>query len=132
VSCFPCWTPSITPAHVSAFTAIRLNRTLLRRRICRARTCRARWMDLVHRIGWMGMYRAGLDWILGFRLRGATLLIDPYIPRAWRRFEIVFRYHSARYDIAVENPHEVSRGVTRVELDGKLLQGNPVLILFVR
>ena len=56
------------------------------------------------------------------------LLIDPCIPKAWRHFEIVFRYHSARYDIAVENPHGVSRGVTRVELDGKLLQGNPVLI----
>jgi cyclic beta-1,2-glucan synthetase len=76
--------------------------------------------------GWM--YRAGLEWILGFRLRGTTLLIDPSIPKAWRHFEIVFRYHSARYEIAVENPHGVSRGVTRVDLDGKLLYGNPVLI----
>jgi cyclic beta-1,2-glucan synthetase len=33
----------------------------------------------------------------------------------------VFRYHSARYDIAVENPRGVSRGVTRVELDGAAL-----------
>jgi len=76
--------------------------------------------------GWM--YRAGLEWILGFRLRGATLLIDPCIPKVWRHFEIVFHYRSARYDIAVENPHGISRGVTRVELDGKLLQGNPVMI----
>jgi cyclic beta-1,2-glucan synthetase len=76
--------------------------------------------------GWM--YRAGLEWILGFRQRGATLIIDPSIPKAWRRFDIVFRYHSARYEIAVENPHGVSRGVTRVDLDGTLLQGDPVLI----
>jgi cyclic beta-1,2-glucan synthetase len=67
------------------------------------------------------MYRAGLEWILGFRVRGATLLIDPCIPRAWRGFEIVFRYHSARYDITVENPRGVSRGVARVELDGVAL-----------
>jgi glycine oxidase len=64
------------------------------------------------------MYRAGLEWILGFRLRGTTLLLDPCLPRAWRGFEIAFRYHSARYDIAVENPRGVTRGVTGVELDG--------------
>jgi cyclic beta-1,2-glucan synthetase len=61
-------------------------------------------------------------------LRGAALYIDPSIPKGWRHFEVVFRYHSARYEIAVENPHGVSRGVARVELDGKLLQGNPLLI----
>jgi cyclic beta-1,2-glucan synthetase len=56
------------------------------------------------------------------------LLIDPCVPKSWRHFEIVFRYHSSRYDIVVENPHGVSRGVARVELDGKLLQGNPLLV----
>ncbi len=29
--------------------------------------------------GWL--YRAGMEWILGFRVRGATLSIDPCIPR---------------------------------------------------
>jgi cyclic beta-1,2-glucan synthetase len=32
-----------------------------------------------------------------------------------------FKYHSARYDIAVENPRGVNRGVTRMELDGDAL-----------
>jgi cyclic beta-1,2-glucan synthetase len=67
------------------------------------------------------MYRAGLEWILGFRVRGATLCIDPCVPKTWRGFEIVFRYHSGRYDITVENPRGVSRGVARVELDGVAL-----------
>jgi len=74
------------------------------------------------------MFRVGLEWILEFRLRGSTLLVDPCVSKAWRNFEIVFRYHSARYDIAVENPHGVSRGVTRIELDGAPLQGAPVPI----
>jgi cyclic beta-1,2-glucan synthetase len=74
------------------------------------------------------MYRAGLEWILGFRLRGATLLLDPCVPRAWLGFEIVFRYHSARYDITVENPRGATRGVTRVELDGAALSGDPAQI----
>src|SRR5262249_25980103 len=66
--------------------------------------------------GWM--YRAGIEWILGFRVRGGTLHLDPCIPRAWRGFEIAFRHHSARYEIAVENPRGVTRGVSLVELDG--------------
>ena len=71
------------------------------------------------------MYRAGLEWILGFRLRGATLFFEPCVPRAWRTFDIVFRYHSARYEVTVDNPRGVTRGVTRVELDGAVLPGNP-------
>ncbi len=39
---------------------------------------RGGWTWYTGSAGWM--YRAGLEWILGFRLRGATLLIDPCIP----------------------------------------------------
>ncbi len=65
--------------------------------------------------GWM--YRAGTESILGFRLRGATLSIDPAIPRAWPSFEITFRYHAAEYSITIENPRGAMRGVTAAELD---------------
>ncbi len=80
---------------------------------------RGGWTWYTGSAGWM--YRAGLEWILGFRLRGKTLVIEPCTPRAWNGFEMIFKYHSARYEIAVENPHGVSRGVTRVELDGEAL-----------
>jgi cyclic beta-1,2-glucan synthetase len=83
---------------------------------------RGGWTWYTGSAGWM--YRAGLEWILGFRVHGATLLLDPCVPRSWRGFEIVFRYHSARYVIAVENPRGVTRGVARVELDGVALAEN--------
>jgi cyclic beta-1,2-glucan synthetase len=76
---------------------------------------RGGWSWYTGSAGWM--YRAGLEWILGFRLRGTRLVVDPCIPRAWRRFSIAFRYHSARYDIVVENPQGVTRGVSSVEID---------------
>jgi cyclic beta-1,2-glucan synthetase len=69
------------------------------------------------------MYRAGIEWILGVRLRGTRLYLDPCIPRAWRGFEITFRYHSSRYEIVVENPHGAERGVAFVELDGAPVAG---------
>ncbi|HEX7950429.1 MAG TPA: glucoamylase family protein [Candidatus Limnocylindrales bacterium] len=71
--------------------------------------------------GWM--YQAGIESILGFRLRGATLLIDPCVPRAWPRFEMDFAYHASRYEIQVENPRGVSRGVESAEVDGRVLPG---------
>ena len=67
------------------------------------------------------MYQAGVEWILGFRLRGKTLLMDPCIPHEWPGYEIDFRYQSARYEIVVENPQGVSRGVAASELDGQEL-----------
>jgi cyclic beta-1,2-glucan synthetase len=80
---------------------------------------RGGWTWYTGSAGWM--HRVGLERILGFRLRGTDLQLDPCIPRAWPGFEIRFRYHSASYDIDVENPRGVSRGVTQLELDGKAL-----------
>ncbi|MBI2466412.1 MAG: hypothetical protein HYV62_01090 [Candidatus Rokubacteria bacterium] len=79
---------------------------------------RGGWTWYTGSAGWM--YRAGIEWILGFRLRGTTLHMDPCIPRAWRGFEIAFRYHSARYELTVENPRGVTRGISSVQLDGAL------------
>jgi len=83
---------------------------------------RGGWTWYTGSAGWM--YRAGLEWILGFRLQGATLLLDPCVPSRWRGFQIVYQYRSARYDIAVENPRGVTRGVALAELDGEPLPEN--------
>ncbi|MGE3539676.1 MAG: glucoamylase family protein [Candidatus Tectimicrobiota bacterium] len=82
---------------------------------------RGGWTWYTGSAGWM--YRAGLEWLLGFRLRGTMLHLDPCIPRAWQRFTITFRYHSSCYEIVVENPHGVARGVATVALDGAPLAG---------
>jgi cyclic beta-1,2-glucan synthetase len=80
---------------------------------------RGGWTWYTGSAGWM--YRAGIEWILGFRIRGTMMHLDPCIPRAWRGFEITFRYHSSRYEIVVENPQKVARGVCSIEVDGASL-----------
>jgi len=82
---------------------------------------RGGWTWYTGSAGWM--YRAAIEWILGFRLRGTTLFIAPCIPRAWRSYQVNFRYHSARYEIRVENPRGVMRGVVSAEVDGQALTG---------
>jgi cyclic beta-1,2-glucan synthetase len=80
---------------------------------------RGGWTWYTGAAGWL--YRAGMEWILGFRVRGTALCMDPCIPRTWPGYSIRFRYHSALYDIAVDNPRGVTRGVALAELDGKPL-----------
>ena len=74
------------------------------------------------------LYRAGLEGILGLTREGTTLVIDPCIPTSWPRFEIVYRHNSTRYDITVENPDGVCRGITRATLDGREVTGTPTRI----
>jgi cyclic beta-1,2-glucan synthetase len=81
-------------------------------------TGRGGWTWYTGSAGWM--YRAGLESILGFKLHGDSLKIDPCVPRWWRDFEITYRRERTTYRIKVENPLAVSRGIMSVELDGKL------------
>jgi cyclic beta-1,2-glucan synthetase len=81
-------------------------------------TGRGGWTWYTGSAGWM--YRAGLESILGFKLQGETLMIDPCVPRWWRDFEITYRRGRTTWRIKVENPLGVSRGVATVELDGSL------------
>lgn len=54
-------------------------------------------------------------------MRGEALHLDPCIPRAWQGFSISYRHGTARYEITVENPNGVMRGIVRLELDGEAL-----------
>ncbi len=55
----------------------------------------------------------------------------PCIPRAWPRFEVAFRYRTARYNVIVENPDGVCRGVRAAMLDGAAVGIDPVEIMLV-
>jgi cyclic beta-1,2-glucan synthetase len=77
------------------------------------------------------MYRAGLESILGLRVRAGKLSLTPCVPADWPGFEIVFRHASTRYEILVENPHRVSRGVAQVELDGKKLPAGETDVVLI-
>jgi cyclic beta-1,2-glucan synthetase len=77
------------------------------------------------------LYRAGLEWLLGCRVRGASLLLDPCVPRGWQGFEISFRYRSAHYEITVERTAGVNRGITSLQLDGLALKPQPALVPLV-
>ena len=73
--------------------------------------------------GWM--QRAGIESILGLHLGGDVLRLDPCIPKAWPRFEMTVRFRSAHYEILVENPDCVCRGVLAATVDGLAIGQRP-------
>ena len=74
------------------------------------------------------MYRAGLEWILGIRVSGTKLWLDPCVPRSWQEFHVSLRHHGSRYEIAFSNPHGVTRGVVQLQVDGADLETQPAVV----
>jgi cyclic beta-1,2-glucan synthetase len=90
---------------------------------------RGGWTWYTGSAGWM--QRAGIESILGLRVSGSELEVDPCIPAAWPGFEAILRCGAATYDVVVTNPHSVCHGVIAAELDGAMLLGRPLRIPFV-
>ena len=86
---------------------------------------RGGWSWYTGSAGWM--QRVGVEAILGIRISGASLHIDPCIPRAWPGFTATITWRSSRTMITVENPARMGRGVVMIESDGAVLDaGAPV------
>jgi len=77
------------------------------------------------------LYRTGLEWILGCRVQGATLLLDPCVPRHWTEFHVSLRYRGTRYEIAFENPGGVNKGLVTLHLDDAELPPQPGVVPLV-
>tara|TARA_B110001454_G_scaffold219197_1_gene251435 strand:- start:24390 stop:33101 length:8712 start_codon:yes stop_codon:yes gene_type:complete len=74
-------------------------------------------------------YRAALESILGFQLRGDKLKINPCIPETWRAFEIKYRHKDTQYTIEVRNPNGCRKGAVKIEQEGRLLSESEILLV---
>jgi len=88
---------------------------------------RGGWSWYTGSAGWM--QRAGVEGILGIRIQGMSLHIDPCIPHAWPGFTATITWRSARYTVVVENPTRAERGVRSIKLDGIALPGRAIVDL---
>ncbi|MEN6548268.1 MAG: glucoamylase family protein [Armatimonadia bacterium] len=82
-------------------------------------TGRGGWTWYTGSAAWM--YRVAIENLLGLRLEGGDLFVNPCIPRLWHGFTVTNHFFSTTYEIAVENPEGVNRGVVAVWLDGEPL-----------
>ncbi len=64
------------------------------------------------------------QFILGIQPDYDGIKVDPCIPAAWKGFEVTRKFRGATYQIKVENPNSVCKGVKKVTVDGKVITGN--------
>ncbi|MEJ5310531.1 MAG: glycosyl transferase family 36 [Anaerolineae bacterium] len=72
------------------------------------------------------LHRMATHWILGIRPQEDGLLVDPSIPAAWDGYRVTRRFRNAVYEIDVQNPTHVNRGVKAVTVDGRPLEDNVI------
>ncbi|HEU4779381.1 MAG TPA: glucoamylase family protein [Steroidobacteraceae bacterium] len=65
---------------------------------------RGGWTWYTGSAGWL--YRAGLEWILGFRVRENRLTLAPCVPLEWPGYTIVYKHRGTPYEIIVDKQPE--------------------------
>jgi cellobiose phosphorylase len=80
---------------------------------------RGGWTWYTGSAGWM--YKAGVESILGFSKNGDKLIMDPCIPKKWTSYSMKYRYMQTLYEIHVRNPEALSKGISKIYLDGVTL-----------
>jgi cellobiose phosphorylase len=73
-------------------------------------------------------YHAAVQWILGIRPELDGLRVDPCIPRSWPGFVMRRVFRGKVLNIEVKNPARVSRGVSRLQVNGQQVSGNLVSV----
>jgi len=72
--------------------------------------------------GWS--FLVATEYMLGVKPEFNGLKIDPCLPSSWRRCSITRPFRGAVYDIVIENPHGVQKGVKELYVDGRKINGN--------
>ena len=87
-------------------------------------TGRGGWSWYTGSASWM--YRVWVEEVLGLKVEGDRLLMDPVIPGWWSGYHMSYRHGKALYQIQVENPDSCERGVGWIEMDGRRLVGRVI------
>jgi len=64
------------------------------------------------------------QWILGIKPDFDGLMVNPCIPADWDGFTVKRQFRNAEYVIRVKNPNHVQKGVKKVTVDGRPIEGN--------
>jgi cellobiose phosphorylase len=68
------------------------------------------------------------QYILGIQPQYNGLKLDPCIPTDWKGFEINRKFRNAVYKIKVSNPNNASKGIKKLIVNGKEIEGNIIPI----
>lgn len=84
-------------------------------------TGRGGWSWYTGASGWF--YRAGLEYILGLRVQGNKLSLQPCVAKEWKSYRLKYQFtKTTSYEFVVSNPDGVSVGIQSLRMDGEPVQ----------
>ena len=91
--------------------------------------------NLVGRGGWTWytgssswMIKAGIEYILGLKINGNIMRIEPCISKEWKEYNIRYKFKSTIYNIKVHNPNEKNTEVEKVLLNGNEIEDKKIIL----
>jgi cellobiose phosphorylase len=69
------------------------------------------------------------QYILGIQPQYDGLKIDPCIPNDWNGFEVTRKFRDSIYKITISNPDHVSKGIKKILVNDKDIEGNVIPIM---
>ncbi len=78
---------------------------------------RAGWSWYTGSCGWL--YVAGIEHIVGLKVKADHFTVNPCIPKKWDKFDFTFRHAEVTYLVTVINPEQVEKGVKYIEIEGQ-------------
>ncbi len=61
-------------------------------------------------------YKTGVEWILGLKIEGSKLVVEPKVPSEWKQFKMKYRYGKTVYEIIYERDATDAGDRAEVEL----------------
>lgn len=74
-------------------------------------------------------YKAGVEYILGFKIQNNILKIEPCIPRDWKEFSMRYKFGRSIYNIKVKNLNGKNYGVSKFMVNGEIVQDKSVRLV---
>lgn len=63
-------------------------------------------------------YVAGIEYILGLKIKNETMYFEPCVPKDWDEYKMVYKWGKSIYHITVKNNSKQNNGTKKVFLDG--------------
>ncbi len=67
-------------------------------------------------------YKAGIEYILGLKIRNGIMSIEPCIPKDWKEYNIKYKWKNSFYNIVVKNLNGKNCGVEEAWLNGERVE----------
>lgn len=66
------------------------------------------------------------QYILGIKPEYDGLMVEPAIPQEWDGYQVTREFRGDIFNIEIKNPNHVSTGVSKMTVDGKIVEGNVI------